>query len=96
MSLIKIYTGKPTYNDHPWDPKIVVVVDRWSSLTGHLCIKISKWNFKMSIGFYSEGVISLGLAVVDYNHPGVGIKSNYLYQTSFTCEDVFEFSHNKN
>ena len=20
------------YNDHPWDPKIVVVVDRWSLL----------------------------------------------------------------
>ena len=23
-------TVKPVYNDHPWDPKIVVVVDRWS------------------------------------------------------------------
>ena len=23
-------TVKPVYNDHPWDPKIVAVVDRWS------------------------------------------------------------------
>ncbi len=24
-----IYAVKPMYNDHPWDPKIVAVVDRW-------------------------------------------------------------------
>ncbi len=23
------YTVKPVYNDHPWDPKIVAVVDTW-------------------------------------------------------------------
>ncbi len=23
-------TVKPVYNGHPWDPKIVAVVDRWS------------------------------------------------------------------
>ncbi len=25
-------TVKLVYNDHPWDPKFVVVVDRWSLL----------------------------------------------------------------
>ena len=34
-------TVNPGYNDHPWDPKIVVVVDRWSLLRGHLCYKSS-------------------------------------------------------
>ena len=23
------------YNDHPWDPKIVAVIDRWSLFRGH-------------------------------------------------------------
>ena len=27
-------TVKPVYNDHPWDPKIVAVVDRWSLFRG--------------------------------------------------------------
>jgi len=25
---------KPVYNDHPWAPKIVAVVDRWSLFRG--------------------------------------------------------------
>jgi hypothetical protein len=25
---------KPVYNDHPWDPKVVTVVDRWSLFSG--------------------------------------------------------------
>jgi hypothetical protein len=29
-NLHKKYTVKPVYNDHPWDSKIVAVVDRWS------------------------------------------------------------------
>jgi len=33
---------KPVYNDHPWHPKIVAVVDRWSLLRGHLCGKSLK------------------------------------------------------
>ena len=35
----KTYTVKPVYNDHPWDPKIVAVVDRWSLFRGHLSNK---------------------------------------------------------
>ncbi len=27
-------TVKPVYNDHHWDPKIAVVVDRWSLFGG--------------------------------------------------------------
>ena len=27
-------TVKPVYNDHPWDPKMVAVVDRWSLFRG--------------------------------------------------------------
>jgi hypothetical protein len=26
---LKILTVKPVYNGHPWDPKILAVVDRW-------------------------------------------------------------------
>ena len=41
-------TVNPGYNDHPWDPKIVVVVDRWSLLRGHLCYKSSNKDLKMA------------------------------------------------
>jgi len=30
-------TVKLVYNDHPRDPKIVAVMDRWSLFGGHLC-----------------------------------------------------------
>jgi len=36
-----------TINDHPWDPKIVVVVDRWLLLSGYLRSKSLKWDLKM-------------------------------------------------
>jgi hypothetical protein len=39
-------TVKPVYKDHPRDPKIVTVVDRWSLFKGHLCSKSSKWDLK--------------------------------------------------
>ena len=29
-----INTVKPVYNNHPWDPKIVAVVDSWSLFRG--------------------------------------------------------------
>jgi hypothetical protein len=29
-----VCTVKPVYNGHPWDPKIAVVVDRWSLFRG--------------------------------------------------------------
>jgi hypothetical protein len=38
---------KPAHNDHPWDPKIVAVIDRWSLLRGHLCSKSEIWDLKM-------------------------------------------------
>ncbi len=28
-------TVKPVYNDHPWDPKIVAVGDKWSLFRSH-------------------------------------------------------------
>ena len=34
-----IYTVKPVYNGHPWDPKIEAVVDRWSLFRGSLYYK---------------------------------------------------------
>ena len=49
-------TVKPVYNDHPWDPKIVAFVDRWSLFEGNLCNKSSKCDIEMV-------VVSLGLTV---------------------------------
>ncbi len=40
-------TVKPLYNDHPWDPKIVSVVDRCSLFRGHSCSKRSIWDLKI-------------------------------------------------
>ncbi len=40
---------KSVYKDHPWDPKIVAVVDRWSLFRGHLCNKSAKWDLKMVV-----------------------------------------------
>jgi len=36
---------KMSNNDHPWDPIIVVIVDRWSLFRGHLKVQYStsKW-----------------------------------------------------
>ncbi len=45
--VLKAYTVKPVYNEHPRDPKIVVVVARWSLLRGHLFIKSDKWDHNM-------------------------------------------------
>ncbi len=36
-----IYTVKPMFNDHPWEPKIVKVVERWSLRW--------KWSLEMSL-----------------------------------------------
>ena len=43
----KTYTVKVVYNDHPWDPKIVAVVDRLLLYRGHLCSKRSIWDLKI-------------------------------------------------
>jgi len=39
-----INTAKPAYNDCPWDPKIVAVVDSWSFFRGQLCSKSPIWD----------------------------------------------------
>ncbi len=49
------------YNDHPWNPKIVAVVDRWSLFGGHLCTQSS--NGTKSGGRYRQVVVSSGLTV---------------------------------
>jgi hypothetical protein len=45
-------TVKPVFNDHPWDPKILAVVDRWSLLEVIYITKAeidaSKWWFDCS------------------------------------------------
>ena len=46
---MKLSTVKPVYNDHPWDPKIVAVVDRWSLFKGRLYSKSPIWDLKMVI-----------------------------------------------
>jgi hypothetical protein len=37
------------YNDHPLDPKIVAVVDRWSLFRSHLCYKTFNRNLRIMI-----------------------------------------------
>ncbi len=46
----KSNTDKLVYNDHPWDPKIVAVGDRWSLFRGHSCSKRSIWDLKIVAG----------------------------------------------
>jgi hypothetical protein len=41
-SYYKLYSVKPVYNDHPWDLKIVPVVDIWLLIRGCLCNKSSE------------------------------------------------------
>jgi len=42
-------TVKPVYNDHPWDPKLVAVVDRGSLFRGYLSSKTPIWDIKMVV-----------------------------------------------
>ena len=38
------YTVKPVYNDYPWNPKIVAVVERWSLFRGSFLLsKLKMW-----------------------------------------------------
>ncbi len=45
----KRYTVNFVYNNHPWDPKIVAVVDRCSLFRGHLFNKSSQRDLKMVV-----------------------------------------------
>jgi hypothetical protein len=40
-------TVKPVYNNHPWDPKIVAVVDRGLLFSCSLIYKNRNWAFEM-------------------------------------------------
>ncbi len=42
-------TVKPVYNDHPWDPNTVAVVDRWSLFRGYLCNKSPNRDIKIVV-----------------------------------------------
>ena len=42
-------TVKPVFNDHPWVPKRVAVVDWWSFFRGHLSYKNSKCGPKKMV-----------------------------------------------
>jgi len=50
------------HNDHPWDHKLMVVVDRWSLLRGNLYSKIPIWDHKNGVR-YRQLVVSSGLTV---------------------------------
>jgi hypothetical protein len=39
-------TVKPVYKLHPWDPRIVVFVERWSLFRDKLYYKSSKWDLE--------------------------------------------------
>jgi len=60
-------TVTPIYNDYPWDPKRVAIVDSWSLLRCHLGYYGSNWDLKIvgsllfTSGRYSEVVVSSGL-----------------------------------
>ncbi len=49
INLKNCNTVKPVYNNHPWDPKIVAVVDRWSLFRGQLCNKSFSRDQKMVV-----------------------------------------------
>ncbi len=60
------YTLKPLYNYHPWDPKVVSVVERWSLFRGHLCNKSFTWDLEMVVildrwSLFGGGQVSSGL-----------------------------------
>ncbi len=42
-------TGKFVYNDHPWDPKKVAAIDRWSLFRDYSCNKRTKWDLKIVV-----------------------------------------------
>jgi hypothetical protein len=47
------------YNDHPWDPKIVTIVGRWSLLRGCFCeYGTSNWLSLYTDGLYVDMVFN--------------------------------------
>ncbi len=60
-----LHTVKPVANDHPWDPKIVGIVDCWSLFRVIFMIQTLKSGPKNS-GRYVEVVVSSGLTVYNF------------------------------
>jgi len=57
------------YNDHPLEPKIVAIVDRWPLFRGYLCCKILIRDLK-TVAVVDRwslfgGVVSSGLTVFE-------------------------------
>ncbi len=63
-------TVKPLYNDHPWDPKIVAVVEKWSFFKGHLRNKSYNLDLKIVVVVdrwsHVNVVVSSGLTVFNF------------------------------
>ncbi len=53
VATVKFTSLKPVNNGHPWDPKILAIVDRWQQLRG--------FSIKIAIAF---DLVGLRLAVV--------------------------------
>jgi len=56
-------TVKPVYNDHPWDPKFVAIVDSWALFRGSFMLQILILGPQNSsrCSRYSEVVVNSGL-----------------------------------
>jgi hypothetical protein len=63
---------KPVCNDHPWDQKNVVVVDRWSLLRRRLMLEL-KLELQ-NVGPCSEVVVSSGFKDVAYESHLLNLK----------------------
>jgi hypothetical protein len=57
--ITKQITVKPVWSDHPWDPKIVALVDKWSLFRSNLSNK----RASKLCGRYRQVVVSSGLTV---------------------------------
>ncbi len=75
---LNLYTVKPVYNAHPWDPKILAVVDRWPLFRGFsikIAIVFDLAGLRLAVvgmwplfrgGRYSEVAVNTGLTVISY------------------------------
>jgi hypothetical protein len=63
---LNFYTVKPVYNRHPWDPKILTVVEAFQSkLLLYLIWPGLGWPL-LACGRCSEVAVNTGLTVISY------------------------------